>query len=164
MNAPSIDRPAIPADYGITKATEFVEWSRVEERLVTDRLYWVVTVGHSGRPRVRPIDGLYVDGTIYVGGSPQTRWVREMGENPHVAIHLDGTEEVIIVEGDAEVLVGIGEELAKALAAASNEKFPEYRMTASFYRANGAIAIRPRKAIAWTDITKDPTRFRFDAR
>ena len=162
MNAPRIDRPAIPADYGITKATEFVEWSRVEERLAADRLYWVVTVGRSGRPRVRPIDGLYVDGTIYVGGSPQTRWVREMGENPHVAIHLDGTEEVIIVEGDAEVLAGIGEELAKALAAASNAKFPEYRMTANFYRANGAIAIRPRKAIAWTDITKDPTRFRFD--
>ena len=99
---------------------------------------------------------------IYVGGSPQTRWVREVGENPHVTIHLDGTEEVIIVEGDAEVLAGIGEELATALAAASNAKFPEYRMTPDFYRANGAIAIRPRKVIAWTDITRDPTRFRFD--
>jgi len=162
MNAPRIDRPAIPAEYGITKATEFVEWSRVEERLGADRLYWVVTVGRSGRPRVRPIDGLYVDGTIYVGGSPKTRWVHEMVENPHVTIHLDGTEEVLIVEGWAEVLSGIDEELAMALAAASNAKFPEYRMTPDFYRANGAIAIRPRKVIAWTDITRDPTRFRFD--
>ena len=162
MNAPRVDRPAIPAEYGITKATEFVEWSRVEERLGADRLYWVVTVGRSGRPRVRPIDGLYVDGTIYVGGSPKTRWVHEMVENPHVTIHLDGTEEVLIVEGDAEVLTGIDEELSAALAAASNAKFPEYRMTPDFYRANGAIAIRPRKVIAWTDITRDPTRFRFD--
>jgi len=162
MNAPRIDRPAIPAEYGITKATEFVEWSRVEERLGADRLYWVVTVGRSGRPRVRPIDDLYVDGTIYVGGSPKTRWVHEMVENPHVTIHLDGTEEVLIVEGDAEVLTGIDEELSAALAAASNAKFPEYRMTPDFYRANGAIAIRPRKVIAWTDITRDPTRFRFD--
>jgi len=162
MNAPRIDRPAIPAEYGITKATEFVEWSRVEERLGADRLYWVVTVGRSGRPRVRPIDGLYVDGTIYVGGSPKTRWVHEMVENPHVTIHLDGTEEVLIVEGDAEVLTGIDEALSAALAAASNAKFPEYRMTPDFYRANGAIAIRPRKVIAWTDITRDPTRFRFD--
>jgi nitroimidazol reductase NimA-like FMN-containing flavoprotein (pyridoxamine 5'-phosphate oxidase superfamily) len=162
MNAPLIDRPAIPAEYGITKATEFVEWSHVEERLVADRLYWVVTVGRNGRPRVRPIDGLYVDGTLYVGGSPKTRWVHEMVENPQVTIHLDGTEEVLIVEGDAEVLSGIGEDLATALAAASNAKFPEYRMTSDFYRANGAIAIRPRKVIAWTDITRDPTRFRFD--
>ena len=58
MNAPLVDRPAIPAEYGITKATEFVDWSRVEERLAADRLYWVVTVGRNGRPRVRPIDGL----------------------------------------------------------------------------------------------------------
>ena len=35
-------------------------------------------------------------------------------------------------------------------------------MTAAFYMANGAIAIRPRTVIAWTDITRDPTRFRFD--
>ena len=162
MNAPRIDRPAIPAEYGITKATEFVAWRRVEERLLADRLYWVVTVGSNGRPRVRPIDGLYVDGALYVGGSPKTRWVHDVRENPHVTIHLDGTEEVIVVEGDAEVLSGIGEDLASALAAASNAKFPEYRMTPDFYRANGAIAIRPRKVIAWTDITHDATRFRFD--
>ena len=162
MNAPRIDRPAIPAEYGITKATEFVEWSRVEERLVADRLYWVVTVGPSGHPRVRPIDGLYVDGSIYIGGSPKTRWVRELRENPHVAIHLDGTDEVLIVEGDAQVLSGIDDDLATTLAAASNAKFPEYRMKPEFYRARGAIAIRPRKAIAWTDITRDPTRFRFE--
>ena len=35
-------------------------------------------------------------------------------------------------------------------------------MTAAFYSSHGAIAIRPRKVIAWTDISKDPTRFRFD--
>ena len=50
---------------------------------------------------------------------------------------------------------------ATALAAASNAKFPEYRMTRDFYRSNGAIAIRMRKVIPWTDITRDPTRFRF---
>jgi uncharacterized pyridoxamine 5'-phosphate oxidase family protein len=162
MNDPRIDRPAIPAEYGTTKATEFVAWSRVEERLVDDRLYWVATVGRDGRPSVRPIDGLYLDGTLYIGGSPKTRWVREVGENPHVTVHLDGTDEVIIIEGDVDVLVDMDDELATALAAASNRKFPEYRMTADFYRANGAMAIHPRKAIAWTDITRDPTRFRFD--
>jgi len=162
MDAPRIDRPAIPAEYGITKATEFVAWSRVEERLMVDRLYWVVTVGPSGHPRVRPIDGLYVDGSIYIGGSPKTRWVRELQENPHVAIHLDGTDEVLIVEGDAEVLSDIGDDLATTLAAASNAKFPEYRMKPEFYQTRGAIAIRPRKVIAWTDITRDPTRFRFE--
>jgi len=156
-----IDRPEIPAEYGTSKATEHVDWARVEERLGSDRVFWIATVGSGGRPRVRPIDALYLDGVIYVGGSPKTRWVREVRENRHVSVHLDGMGEVIIVEGDAEVLAGLVDELAERLAAASNAKFPEYRMTPEFYKSNGAIAIRPRKVIAWTDIAKDPTRFSF---
>ena len=161
MTQPLVDRPEIPAEYGTSKATEHVDWSHLEDRLTTDRVYWVATVGERGRPRVRPIDGLYLDGVIYVGGSHETRWVREIAVNPHVSVHLDGLEEVVIVEGDAEVLTGLDDDLAERLAAASNAKFPEYRMKPEFYKANGAIAIRPRKVIAWTDISKDPTRFRF---
>jgi nitroimidazol reductase NimA-like FMN-containing flavoprotein (pyridoxamine 5'-phosphate oxidase superfamily) len=159
--SPRVDRPRIPRDYGISKATEHVEWAHIEERLAGDRVYWIATVGGGGRPRVRPIDGLYVDGVVYVGGSPETRWVQEIGVNPHVSIHLDGLDEVIVVEGEAEILRGIEADLAGRLAAASNAKFPEYRMTGAFYSTNGAIAIRPRKVIAWTDISKDPTRFSF---
>ena len=161
MATPRVDRPEIPAEYGTSKATEHVEWGHVEDRLSADRVYWVTTVGPDGRPRVRPIDGLYVDGVIYVGGSHATRWVREVKANRNVSVHLDGLDEVVIVEGEAEVLTGVEDELAGRLAVASNAKFPEYRMTAAFYRSNGAIAITPRKVIAWTDITKDPTRFRF---
>jgi nitroimidazol reductase NimA-like FMN-containing flavoprotein (pyridoxamine 5'-phosphate oxidase superfamily) len=158
---PRIDRPGIPKEYGTAKATEFVEWARVEDRLGADRVYWIATVGQGGRPRVRPVDGTYVEGLIYVGGSHRTRWVRELAANGHVSLHLDGTDEVVIVEGEAEVLTGLDDELAGRLAAASNVKYPEYGMTAAFYTANGAIAIRPRKVIAWTHIAKDPTRFRF---
>jgi len=156
-----VDRPAIPAEYGASKATEFVDWSHIEERLASDRVYWIATAGPDGRPSVRPIDGLFLDGVIYVGGSPETRWVRELAANPHCAIHLDGIGDVIIVEGEAEVVAGMGDELAMRLAAASNAKFPEYRMKADFYKQNGAIAVRLRSVVTWTDISKDPTRFRF---
>jgi nitroimidazol reductase NimA-like FMN-containing flavoprotein (pyridoxamine 5'-phosphate oxidase superfamily) len=162
IGSPRIDRPEIPAEYGVTKATRFVEWSHVEDRFTRDRVYWLATVGRDGRPRIRPVDGLYVDGVLYVGGSPETRWVRDVSLNRHVAVHLDGLDDVVMVEGEVEVLSGIGDELAERLASASNAKFPEYRMTPAVYKSHGAIAIRPRKVIAWTDITSDPTRFRFD--
>lgn len=162
VGTPRIDRPGIPASYGASKATEFVDWGHIEERLTRDRVYWIVTVGESGRPRVRPIDGVYVDGVIYVGGSPETRWVHELATNAHVSVHLDGLDDVVIVEGNAEVMTGMRAELAESLAEASNAKFPEYGLTAADYQSRGAIAIRPRKVISWTDITKDPTRFRFD--
>jgi hypothetical protein len=160
-STPRIDRPGIPASYGASRATTFVEWNHVEDRLRADRLYWLTAIGGDGRPRVRPIDGLYLEGAIYVGGSGETRWVHDVAANPAVSIHLDGTDDVVLVEGDAEVLTKLDVDLAERLAAASNAKFPEYGMTADFYRRNGAIAIRLRKVIAWTDITRDPTRFRF---
>jgi len=159
---PRVDRPGIPADYGAADASEFVAWSTVERRLDTARVFWIATVGAAGRPRVRPIDGLYLDRTLYVGGSPETRWVQEVTANPHVAIHLDGIDDVLILDGVATVLGSVDAALAERLATASNAKFPAYHMTAAVYRARGAIAVRLRKVVAWTDITRDPTRFILD--
>ena len=158
---PVIDRPGIPPSYGATRASTFVDWSHIEERLAADRVYWLAAVGADGRPRIRPVDGLYLDRVIYVGGSGETRWVHDVASNPAVSVHLDGVDDVVLIEGDAEVLAQLDGELAERLATASNAKFPEYGMTADFYRRNGAIAIRLRKVIAWTDITRDPTRFTF---
>lgn len=162
MDTPRVDRPKIPAEYGVAKATAWVDWGHVEERLAAARVYWIATVGSSGRPRVRPVDGLYVDGVLYVGGSPQTAWVREVAANPKVSVHLDALDgDVVIVDGDAAVLEKNSDEFAERMAAVSNAKYPEYGMTPEMYKGPGPIAIRPRKVIAWTDFLKDPTRFRF---
>ena len=136
----SID-PEMPAEYGIGKATDHVDWSHVEERLNADRVYWIATVSASGRPRVRPVDGMYLDGVLYVGGALETQWVRELAANPQVSIHLDGGDDVVIVDGEAEILNGVDAELAAKLAAVSNAKFPEYGMTADSYGGPGPIAI-----------------------
>jgi Pyridoxamine 5'-phosphate oxidase len=158
---PIVDRPEIPAEYGTKKAKGFVDWSHVEQRLEESRVYWVTTTGRAGQPHVRPIDGLYVDGVIYIGGAMETRWVQDLIENPHVAIHLDGVDDVVIVEGEAELMQGADDELAQRLADVSNAKFG-YGMTADSYRVGpGPFAIRPRKVIAWTDFMANPTRFRF---
>jgi len=160
--APRIERPAIPPEYGASRASTFVDWNHVEERLRNERAYWIVTVGSAGRPSVRPVDGLFVDGALYVGGSPATRWMRDIGANPEVAVHLDGLDDVIIVEGSVEILERAENDLAERLAAASTAKYPEYGVTADLYRRRGAIRIRPRTVVTWTDISKDPTRFRFE--
>jgi nitroimidazol reductase NimA-like FMN-containing flavoprotein (pyridoxamine 5'-phosphate oxidase superfamily) len=159
---PRVDRPEMPAEYGIGKATDHVDWSHVEERLTADRVYWIATVSASGRPRVRPVDGMYLEGVLYVGGALETQWVRELAANPQVSIHLDGGDDVVIVDGEAEILNGVDADLAAKLAAVSNAKFPEYGMTADSYGGPGPVAIQPRKVIAWTSFMKDPTRFTFD--
>jgi hypothetical protein len=156
-----VDRPEIPPEYGVGKAKDFVDWDHVERRLDESRVYWVATASPTGQPHVRPIDGLYVDGVIYLGGGMATRWVRDLLENAHVTIHLDGVHDVVIVEGEAELMQGAEDELAQRLADASNAKFG-YGMTADSFRVGpGPFAIRPRKVVAWTDFMSNPTRFRF---
>jgi nitroimidazol reductase NimA-like FMN-containing flavoprotein (pyridoxamine 5'-phosphate oxidase superfamily) len=163
--APTIaDRPRIPREYGVPANTKgLVPWSRVEARLTEAKVYWVATAGPEGRPRVRPVDGIYVDGTIYVGGSPETRWARDLMANPRVAVHLDGGHDVVILEGVAELLEhGVDSATAERLAAASNAKYPEYGVKASDYKGPGPFAIRPHVAFAWASFPKDVTRFRFE--
>ena len=160
---PTADRPRIPAEYGVPRTTKgLLDWDHLEQRLAKARVYWIATAGPDGQPRVRPVDGLYVDGVLYVGGSPETRWIRDLLANPQVAIHLDDATDVAILQGVAELLEhGAGPELAVRLAAASTAKYPEYGMTPDSYSGPGPIAIRPRVAFGWTSFPKDVTRFRF---
>ena len=159
---PTVDRPVIPREYGVPTTTEgLLDWATVERRLAAARAYWLASVDSDGRPHVRPVDGIYVDGVLYVGGSDEARWVRNLEAAPQVSVHLDGPD-VIIVEGEAKLLHGVPGELAERLAAASNAKYPEYGMTAESYAGPGPFAIGPRKVIAWTDFARNPTRFRFD--
>ena len=44
-----------------------------------------------------------MDGAFYFGGGPQTRKVRNLAENPSVAVHPAG-DDVLVLEGIAEVL------------------------------------------------------------
>jgi general stress protein 26 len=162
LAAPTADRPRVPDGYGVPRHTKgLLAWSEVEQRLAEAKTYWIATVGPEGRPQARPVDGLYVDGRIYVGGSPETRWVRNLEANPEATLHLDGGYDVVILEGVVEAQTP-DEELADRLAAASNAKYPEYGMKPSDYMGPGVRAFRPRVAYAWKAFPKDVTRFRFE--
>ena len=87
--------------------------------------------------------------------------MQDIGAGGPVSVHLEGPTDIVIVEGDATVRRPVDTPLAERLAQASNAKYPEYAMTAAFYRENGAIEIGIRKVVAWTDISRDPTRFTF---
>jgi len=161
---PIAERPRMPHGYGMPASADgLLEWTRVDERLREATVYWVGTAGADGRPAVRPVDGLWLDGTLYVGGSPETLWVRNLSANPRASVHLDGGYDAAILEGDAEMLAdGVDRDLAERLAAESNRKYPQYGMKPADYVGRPAgFAIRPSRVLAWQSFPTDLTRFRF---
>lgn len=169
MPAPTVtaDRPVIPADYGIpADDIGLLPWSHLDARLAAATVYWIATATVDAIPHVRPVDGLWLDGRLYVGGSPATRWVRDLLENPRAAVHLDDGWDAVILECTVRPLAdGMDLALAERLAAASNAKYPQYGMTASSYLGAGAggSVLVPRRAFGWTLFPRDVTRYRFDS-
>jgi PPOX class probable F420-dependent enzyme len=84
------------------------EWGRhAEQRLRSDIIAWLTTVGTGGRPYTVPVWFLWEGETMLIFSQPEKQKVRNLCKNPYVTVALDGTDEggdVVIVEGTAELL------------------------------------------------------------
>ena len=122
------------------------------------REYWVATVRPDGRPHLTPVWGLWLEGAFYFGSGPQTRKARNLSENPNVAVHPAG-EDVVIVEGVAEVVTDPDPALAERVHAASVAK---YGMGS--HDIEGSHVVRPSVVFAWTasGFPRTTTRWVFD--
>src|SRR5262245_7950903 len=117
----------LPSAYGALGGSGgLLPWSFVEERMRRAANYWMVTVGPNARPHARPVDGVWVDGALCFGGSPETRWVRNLMANPSIAVHLSSEAEATILEGTAECITDPSDPLAAPCLSASKEKYPQY--------------------------------------
>ena len=125
--------------------------------------YWLTTVGPGARPHARPVDGVWVDGALCFGGSPETRWVRNLMVNPSVSVHLSSEAEAIILEGRAELITDASHPLAAPSMAASRAKYPQY-FSGDETPFRPFWMLRPTTAFAWTleGFPRGATRWRFD--
>jgi nitroimidazol reductase NimA-like FMN-containing flavoprotein (pyridoxamine 5'-phosphate oxidase superfamily) len=164
MGEPSSSGPVrFPAGYGLPGGAESrVPWSYVEQRLRAASNYWLTTVGPSARPHARPVDGVWVEGALCFGGSPETRWVRNLTANPSVSVNLSSEAEAIILEGTAELVTDPCHPLAAPCLAASKAKYPQY-YSAESTPFRPFWALRPTTVFAWTlaNFPRDATCWRF---
>ena len=140
-----------PHEYGQSGGKDaLLPWSFVEERLQAAKNYWVATVGPGSRPHVRPVDGVWVDGALCFGGSPETRWVRNLQANPAITATIGGTEEAIILEGTADYITDADHPLAQPSTEASVAKYPQYYEAGKLPPFLPFWALRPGRVYAWT--------------
>ena len=116
--------------------------------------YWFATTSPGGKPHVNAIWGVWVNHALYSGGGPDVRWAKNLKADPRIAVHLEDGEKAVIVEGHAEPTSAEDDEEVLAVRAAYKEKY-DFDHPAPFWR------ITPDLAFAWTDFSKDATRFRF---
>ena len=119
-------------------------------------------MGRNARPHASPVDGVWVDNALCFGGSPETRWVRNLLANPAISVHLSSEAEAIILEGTAQLITDPSHRLAAPCLAASTAKYAQYHCGDSTpFRPFWAL--RPTTAVAWTlaNFPRDATRWRF---
>jgi general stress protein 26 len=160
----SVGAVRFPAGYGAPGGPDsLLPLSYVEERLRGASNYWITTVGPNARPHVRPVDGVWVDGALCFGGSPETRWVRNLMANPSVSVHLPSEAEAVILEGTAVFITDSSHPLAAIAMAASRKKYPQY-FSGNETPFRPFRALGPTAAFAWTleGFPRGATRWRFE--
>ena len=158
-------RPRLPEEYGVPETSDgMLSWEFVEERLTASRNYWVATIGPGGSPHVRPIDGVWVDSALCFGGSPKTRWVRNLQHDARLSAHVPHDDEVIILEGRAEFVNDPDSPLAAASTKATRAKYPQYFPADEDPPSRPFWTLRPATVYAWTlsGFPGNVTRWRFD--
>jgi hypothetical protein len=123
--------------------------------------YWLATTTDDGRPHLRPVDGVFVDDTLAFGGSPETRWVRNLLRRTGVSVSLPDAEHAVVLEGEVELVTDPSLAIAETVRAANAAKYPQYHTEAAGFRPFRAL--RPRRVYAWilTGFPDRATRFDF---
>ncbi len=161
MTQPKAARPRIPSIYGVpTDSDGLLPWAHVTQRMTESAHYWLSTVDANGGPHTRCIDGMWLDNRLYFGGSPESKWCKNLAAQPQVCVNLENAEEATILHGTVKEL-RCDQELAERLAAASNEKY-NFGQTAKDYLENAIFAFSPEVAFAWKVLYKDATRWRLE--
>ena len=150
---PIPSRPHIPG-YGVPEGDKgMLPWSHVTEQLKKARNYWVGSVGADGQPHAVPVWGAWVDGALYFGAGPRTG--RNLAANPAVVIHLESGDDVVILEGTAEVFTSSDPSFIARYADVFAAKY-DWRPDEV-----GGYVLRLRVAYAWSKFPQDATRWRF---
>jgi len=118
---PVPSRPLMPG-YGISKSPKgLLVWNWARERLTKSHNYVIITVRPDGRPHAMGMHGLWFEDAFYFGTGEATRKAKNLADNPHCILLNERLEELVIVEGTAELVAY--DALPPGLSADSKKKY-----------------------------------------
>lgn len=155
--------PAIvPDGYTQTdKEQRLLDWSHVVERMTAAKNFWVATTRPNGHPHLTPTWAIWLDNQLYFDGSPETRRLRNIAANPHVAISLEDGSQAVIVEGVVSEVGPPSRQFAEQLAQTYADRYADlgYAPSPDTWNEGGLYVLTPTLALAWTEFGVDMTRW-----
>ena len=106
---------------------------------------------------------MWVDETFYFGMGPRSVKARNLAANPALVVHLESGDDVVVLEGVAELISALDpalfERIADQYAAKYNGFRPEPPSAETPF-----VALRCRVAFGWleTDFVRSATRWTFE--
>ena len=85
-------------------AVDPLPWAEVRERLAEAHSSWFATTHRAGRPHVRPVLTVWVDGTLHTTSSPAASKARNVADDGRCSISVttDGLD--LVLEGTARLV------------------------------------------------------------
>ena len=140
-------RPHMPG-YGIKKSKNgLLPWSFVSDRMLAAHNYWVVSATERGQPHTAPVWGLWHDDVFYFSSGKETRKARNWDVNSAAIVHLESADEVVILEGDIEIVNEIKE---KKLLEQLDRLYPK-KYDIQFLGLGNIYRLKLRRALAWSE-------------
>jgi hypothetical protein len=147
--------------YGISAdESGMLDWEWADSRLRDSRNYWVVTASLDGQPGAAPVWGVWMEGALIFGVGRSSRKGRHLTANPRTVVHLESGDDVVIVEGRADIVTDTAFlERMTPLYAAKYDFTPNTADGDSLY-----LRVQPRSVLAWReqDFPTSATRFEFE--
>jgi PPOX class probable F420-dependent enzyme len=127
-----------------------IPWGTIDRQLRALRSIWVSTTRPDGRPHAVPVWFTWDGRTLYFASHESAQKVRNLTQEPWVVIHAGSGDDVIILEGRAEVVTDDAE--LQQVDAARAEKYVDPPTGArDTILTEGTVLYRVpiRRAMAW---------------
>lgn len=164
---PTASFARFPAEYGQTSDMQMIlqDWSEVEERIARSPNYFLATVTPHHKPYLRPVDGVFVNNTLMVGGSFETRWVKNLAVQNEVTVSLPDDDFAVIIEGSATLIDDADHPYIAPMDRQNRAKYPQYFTEEEDGGFHPVWAISPLRVFAWklSEFPARATKFSFES-
>lgn len=96
-------RPKLPAEWHVLNdPKQWIAWKHVDEKLASEKVYWISTASVKGKPHAAPVWGIWKNNTLYFETDPDSPKGRNLRKNPRIVFHVQDGMDTVIVRGVAE--------------------------------------------------------------